>query len=334
MNTHRLSTALLHNYCQGNAIRFPSPAKLNLFLYINGKHADGYHELQTLFQFLDYGDWLTIELRNDNRICLRPEIPNLKTEDNLIYRAAKLLQSKTGIQRGADIYLDKVLPMGGGVGGGSSNAATVLLALNYMWQTDLSIPELATLGLKLGADVPIFIHGKSAFAEGVGEQIIYCEPPEKWYLVLKPSISSISTAKVFADPDLPRNTPKRPLSQLFQTAYQNDCEKVVINHYPDVKEVLNWLLDYAPARLTGTGACVFAEFNDEQSAQAVFNLKPAQFSGFVAKGLNSSPTHQMIDMLKTLNQSQNQIISHSLHSNNVILEPSAVYGSNARISDD
>lgn len=295
MKTYQFSTALSTSSEQG--IRFPSPAKLNLFLYINGKLPNGYHELQTLFQFLDFGDWLTIKVRsNDDHILLTPEIPHLKQEDNLIYRAAKLLQSKAGITQGANIHLDKVLPMGGGVGGGSSNAATALIALNHLWQANLSVEELAELGLTLGADVPIFIHGHAAFAEGVGEKITYCAPPEKWFVVLKPN-ESISTAVVFQDPNLPRNTPKKSLTELLQSPFANDCEKIVRNHYAGVENALSWLLKYAPARLTGTGACVFAEFDDEATAQAVFRQKPKEFFGFVAKGLNVSPLHQMLKQL-------------------------------------
>lgn len=295
MKNYHFSTALL-NSPQSGCYRFPSPAKLNLFLYINGRLENGYHELQTLFQFLDFGDWLEIEVRQDANICLHPEIPHLKKEDNLIYRAARLLQQHTNCQLGATIRLDKILPMGGGVGGGSSNAATTLVALNQLWNTQCSLEELATLGLQLGADVPIFVHGKAAFAEGVGEKIHYCTPPEKWYVVLKPNVS-ISTGAIFQDPDLPRNTPKKTLSQLLSENYTNDCEKIVRDHYPEVEELLRWLLQYAPARLTGTGACVFAEFDDAQSAQAVFLNKPKDCFGFVAQGVNVSPLHQMMKHL-------------------------------------
>ncbi|WP_105891946.1 4-(cytidine 5'-diphospho)-2-C-methyl-D-erythritol kinase [Haemophilus influenzae] len=302
MKSHQFSTALCQNTTQSNgkSLRFPSPAKLNLFLYINGKLPNGYHELQTLFQFLDFGDWLEISIREqDNQIVLTPEILNLKTEDNLIYRAAKLLQEKANIQLGANIHLDKILPMGGGVGGGSSNAATALVALNYLWQANLSIDELAKLGLTLGADVPIFVHGQAAFAEGVGEKITYCEPTEKWFVVLKPD-DSISTAVIFQDLNLPRNTPKKSLEQLLSEPYKNDCEKVVVNHYSNVEKALNWLLQYAPARLTGTGACVFAEFDNEAEAQAVFRQKPEAFFGFVTKGLNVSPLHAMLKQLSSI----------------------------------
>ena len=200
---------------------------------------------------------------------------------------------------GANIHLDKILPMGGGVGGGSSNAATALVALNYLWQANLSIDELAILGLTLGADVPIFVHGHAAFAEGVGEKITYCEPAEKWFVVLKPD-DSISTAVIFQDPNLPRNTPKKSLEQLLSESYVNDCEKVVVNHYSNVEKALNWLLQYAPARLTGTGACVFAEFDHEAEAQAVFRQKPEEFFGFISKGLNVSPLHAMLKQLSPI----------------------------------
>lgn len=306
MKNYQFSTALLSSKQQGKKWRFPCPAKLNLFLYINAQRPDGYHELQTLFQFLDFGDWLSIDVRSDGEIILTPEIPHLKTEDNLIYRAAKLLQQKTGCTLGADLHLDKILPMGGGVGGGSSNAATALVALNYLWNTKLPLSELAELGLQLGADVPIFVHGQAAFAEGVGEKLTFCQPPEKWFLVLKPE-TSISTAVVFKDPHLPRNTAKRPLKELLVTKYENDCEKVVLNHYSEVEEVLGWLLQYAPARLTGTGACVFAEFDNEQAAQSAFLDKPEKYFGFVAQGKNISPLHQMLKYLSQ--QEQNSLSS-------------------------
>lgn len=295
MKKYQFSTALGQS-SQQKPLRFPCPAKLNLFLYINGKRADGYHELQTLFQFLDFGDWLTASVRTDGKIQLQSDIADLPMEKNLIFRAALLLQQTTDCKLGADLALDKVLPIGGGVGGGSSNAATTLVALNHLWQTGLSTQQLAELGLQLGADVPIFVHGKASFAEGVGEKITYCAPPEKWFVVLKPEVS-ISTAVVFSDKNLPRNTPKKSLSELLQQSYTNDCEKVVRDHYPEVEQLLNWLIQYAPARLTGTGACVFAEFNDEQSAQRVFQQKPQHIFGFVAQGLNLSPLHQMLQAL-------------------------------------
>lgn len=277
---------------------FPSPAKLNLFLYITGRRADGYHELQTLFQFLDFGDEITITPNQHGEIVLLTPIDGVPNEQNLIYRAAKLLQKQTACPLGADISLTKRLPMGGGVGGGSSNAATVLVALNHLWQTGLSLEELADLGLSLGADVPIFVRGFAAFAEGVGEKLTPCFPNEKWYLVLKPEVS-ISTALVFNHPDLPRDTPRINLDQLLTQPWANDCEKVVRDHYFEVEEALDWLLQYAPARLTGTGSCVFAEFDCEARARDVFAQKPPHFVGFVAKGLNTSPLHQTLNIRPT-----------------------------------
>ncbi|WKT00819.1 4-(cytidine 5'-diphospho)-2-C-methyl-D-erythritol kinase [Gallibacterium salpingitidis] len=274
----------------GKPLRFPCPAKLNLFLYINQKRADGYHELQTLFQFLDYGDWLTITINNTGKIELTNPLEGVALEQNLIYRAAKMLQQATQSTLGASIHLEKHLPMGGGVGGGSSDAATTLVALNYLWQTQLSVDQLAELGLQLGADVPIFVHGKAAFAEGVGEKITYCQPPEKYYVVVKPNVA-ISTAKVFQDPNLPRQTPKKPLAVLLSENYTNDCEKVVRDHYPEVEQAIQWLVQYAPTRLTGTGACIFAEFDSQDRALAVFQQRPSDLTGFVAKGVNQSPLY-------------------------------------------
>ncbi|AGH38271.1 4-diphosphocytidyl-2-C-methyl-D-erythritol kinase [Bibersteinia trehalosi USDA-ARS-USMARC-188] len=278
----------MRKYC------FPSPAKLNLFLYITGKLPNGYHELQTLFQFLDFGDEIEIEITAQSEIKLLNAVEGVATEENLIYRAAKLLQKQTACSQGAKIAVNKKLPMGAGLGGGSSNAATVLVALNHLWQTQLSLEQLAELGLSLGADVPIFVHGFAAFAEGVGEKLTPCKIPEKWYLVLKPDVA-ISTAAIFSHPDLPRNTPKRTLTVLLQSPWLNDCEKIVKDLYPEVDECLSWLIKYAPARLTGTGACVFAEFDCKDDALAAFQAMPSDYQGFVAQGQNISPLHQTLN---------------------------------------
>ncbi|KGQ50770.1 kinase [Gallibacterium anatis 10672-6] len=283
-----------NNSFLNRSFSFPCPAKLNLFLYINGRREDGYHELQTLFQFLDFSDQLTVTINNNGNITLENQLDDVVLEDNLIFRAAKLLQKYTQTSLGASLSIEKKLPMGGGVGGGSSDAATTLVALNYLWQTNLSLSQLAELGLKLGADVPIFVHGKAAFAEGVGEKISYCEPDEKYYVVLKPNVA-ISTAKIFQDPKLPRNTPKRSLSQLLADVYTNDCEKVVRDHYPEVEQVIQWLVQYAPTRLTGTGACIFAEFDSQDAAIAVYQQRPTHLSGFVAKGVNRSPLYLALE---------------------------------------
>ncbi|NAW62118.1 4-(cytidine 5'-diphospho)-2-C-methyl-D-erythritol kinase [Vibrio sp. V31_P5A7T61] len=272
---------------------WPSPAKLNLFLYITGQRADGYHDLQTLFQFIDYGDELTITANQTGQITLSPQLPDVALQDNLIYRAACALQQQTESSFGADIQLTKRLPMGGGIGGGSSNAATVLVALNYLWSCGLSDDQLATIGLSLGADVPVFIHGFSAFAEGVGEKLQPVQPEEKHYLVIRPNVS-IATKVIFSHPKLPRNTAKRDINTLLNANYENDCEKIVRLEYPEVDKQLSWLLQYAPSRLTGTGSCVFAEFSSKKEAQAVLAKLPDTVSAFVAQGRNVSPLKETL----------------------------------------
>ena len=273
---------------------WPSPAKLNLFLYITGRRDNGYHELQTLFQFVDFGDELSITAhQRSNQITISPQIPGVATEDNLIWKAATALQQYANTNFGADIELKKVLPMGGGIGGGSSNAATVLVALNCLWQLGLSDDQLAEIGLKLGADVPVFVRGFSAFAEGVGEQLHPANPEEKWYLVVKPQVS-IATVDIFTHPELTRNTPKRELATLLEQEYVNDCEKIVRMLYPEVDKQLSWLLQYAPSRLTGTGSCVFAEFSSKNEAESVLAKLPDNVSAFIAKGRNLSPLKETL----------------------------------------
>lgn len=279
--------------------QWPSPAKLNLFLYITGRRADGYHTLQTLFQFLDYGDTISIAPRSDGEIRLLTPVDGVAYEDNLIVRAARLLM-KTAAQRGslpsgsgADIGIEKRLPMGGGLGGGSSNAATVLVALNQLWQCGLSLDELAALGIQLGADVPVFVRGQAAFAEGVGEILTPVNPAEKWYLVAHPGVS-IPTPVIFNDPDLPRNTPKRSIETLLNCEFSNDCEVIARKRFREVDAALSWLLEYAPSRLTGTGACIFAEFDTESRARQVLEQAPEWLEGFVAKGVNLSSLHRAL----------------------------------------
>ncbi|MBD2785920.1 4-(cytidine 5'-diphospho)-2-C-methyl-D-erythritol kinase [Xenorhabdus sp. DI] len=286
-------------------LTWPSPAKLNLFLYITGQRPDGYHELQTLFQFLDYGDQITISPRQDNQIRLLTPVAGVAHDDNLIVRAARLLQDhllqKRTLQTrssqkqitdylGADIRIDKCLPMGGGLGGGSSNAATVLIALNHHWQAHLSDNELAQLGVGLGADVPVFVKGHAAFAEGIGEKLQPASPEEKWFLVAHPGIE-IATPTIFTDPELKRNSPIRALGALLQAPFANDCEPIARKRFREVEQLLLWLLEYAPSRLTGTGACVFGEFESEASARKVLNQAPEWMQGFVARGVNISPLH-------------------------------------------
>ena len=279
--------------------QWPAPAKLNLFLYITGRRADGYHNLQTLFQFLDYGDTLSITANNSGELCLLTPVAGVPNEQNLIIRAAKLLQEKAAARgtlptnAGASLAVEKRLPMGGGLGGGSSNAATVLVALNHLWQTGFSFSELAEFGLQLGADVPVFVQGFAAYAEGVGEKLTPVNPTEKWYLVMHPGVS-IATPLVFNDPLLTRDTPYRDINQLLNTNFSNDCETVVRKRFREVEQLVSWLLEYAPSRLTGTGACVFAEFDTESAARQVLELAPKELQGFVARGTNVSPLHRIL----------------------------------------
>lgn len=277
--------------------QWPSPAKLNLYLYITGRRPDGYHELDTLFQFLDYGDTLTFSLRQDQQIHLITPISGVTDQNNLIIRAAKLLQNTTKCQLGVDITINKIIPMGGGLGGGSSNAATVLVALNYLWKCGLSEEQLISLGITLGADVPIFIYGRAAYAEGIGEKLSPASPPEKWYLVVHPGIN-VSTADIFNDPELKRDSPKLTLSDKLSQPFANDCQFIVQKRYAKVEQLICRLLEYSSARLTGTGACVFAEFDTEDAARQVLNDIPEWSHGFVARGVNISPLRRVFSEMK------------------------------------
>lgn len=277
-------------------INWPAPAKLNLFLHINGRREDGYHELQSLFQLLDFGDNLRFQITDSADIGIETPIADVPNEENLIYRAALLLQQTTNTKKGCRIQIDKKLPMGGGIGGGSSNAATTLVALNYLWNTNLNIEQLASLGLSLGADVPIFVKGHTAFAEGVGEKIFPVDLQPKTYLVVNPGVH-ISTAGIFSSPSLPRQTPKLQWNQYEFPKTQNDCEKLVCRDYPEVANTLQWLLEYAPSRMTGTGSSVFAIFEDEIAAQQVLDKLPQNWQGFIAKGVNTSPLYELLNDL-------------------------------------
>ena len=283
------------------SLTLPSPAKLNLFLHIVGKRSDGYHELQTLFQFLDYGDELTFTLTTDQPgVRLAEPIHGVADDDNLIIRAARMLAGRARKPLpGVTIAIDKRLPMGGGLGGGSSNAATTLLALNHLWQLNLSEDELAEMGLALGADVPVFVRGRAAFAEGVGEKLTPANPPEDWFLVLKPTCD-INTGKIFSEKGLTRDTPKITIRPAFEgdaSRYRNDCEDVVRKLYPEVHQSLEWLSQFGPARLTGTGACIFGRFPTESAARIIWESKPSGITGFVAKGVNISPLHKKLTEL-------------------------------------
>ena len=267
-----------------------SPAKLNLMLHIIGRRSDGYHELQTLFQLLDYGDTMHFEATDSSELNVDCAGLQLPVQQNLAYRAAYLLQQHSQCQRGASIKWLKQLPSGGGLGGGSSNAATTLLALNRLWDLHLSIDALATLGQQLGADVPVFVRGHSAWAEGIGEKLLPVDLPERWYVVLKPACH-VATAQVFANEQLTRNTPPIKIATVFAQGGHNDCETVVRQLYPAVDKALIWLNKFSQAKLTGTGACVFADFANEQQANTVIRQLPDKWQGFIAKGVNISPVH-------------------------------------------
>lgn len=277
-------------------LTLPAPAKLNLMLHITGRRADGYHELQTLFQFLDYGDELVLRPREDGQIRLLTELPGVDHDSNLIVRAARLLQRESGCALGADIQLTKRLPMGGGIGGGSSDAATTLVGLDHLWNTRLGEDRLAELGLNLGADVPVFVRGRAAFAEGVGERLQPVDLPEPWFLVIAPQVS-VSTAEIFADPELTRNTPAITVRSLLAGGGHNDCQPVVEKRYPAVRNALSLLNKFVQARMTGTGACVFGSFPNEGEADKVRRQLPATLPSFVARGRNVSMLHRSLERM-------------------------------------
>lgn len=271
-----------------HARSWPAPAKLNLFLHVLGRRDDGYHRLQTVFQFLDYGDAIDVAVRDDGQIRRIRPLHGVPEDRDLTLRAARLLQQHSGIRQGADISLDKRLPMGGGLGGGSSDAATVLVALNHLWRLGWSTDRLAVLALTLGADVPVFVAGQAAWAEGVGEQLTPVTLPEPWYLILCPAVT-VSTAEVFSAPELTRNTRPITISDFLAGRARNDCEPLVRRRYPAVDEALGWLSRYGAARMTGTGACVFAAFESAAQAHATRRNLPPGWNGFVGRGCNRSP---------------------------------------------
>lgn len=275
-------------------LSLPAPAKLNLFLHITGRRADGYHNLQTLFQFVDYGDTLHFTERADGQILLHTDLPGVAAEDNLIVKAARCLQIASNTALGADITLDKRLPMGGGIGGGSSDAATTLVGLNRLWKSGLSDQQLADIGITLGADVPVFVHGKAAWAEGVGEQLTPVELDEPWYLVVIPPYS-VSTAEIFSDQRLTRDTLPITLAAFREHGGRNDCLPVVAARYPEIRNTLILLNNYCEAKMTGTGSCLFGAFPNEREADKVRARLPATLRSFVAKGCNVSPLHQLLN---------------------------------------
>jgi 4-diphosphocytidyl-2-C-methyl-D-erythritol kinase len=277
---------------------YPAPAKLNLFLHVVGRRADGYHLLQTVFRFLDFGDSLNITSRHDGEIRLLQPLAGVPEQQDLCWRAAKLLQQRTGCRLGADIELIKRLPLGGGLGGGSSDAASVLLVLNRLWGLDLPRGELQHLALALGADVPVFVFGRSAFAEGVGELLTPWTPSPASYVVLTPPVH-VSTPAIFAHSGLTRNTPSIRIAALFDGFGRNDLEPLARTLYPEVAEYLDWLNGQVgclgDARMTGSGACIFAGFSSRAEAERVFAMRPGHMQGFVADGVDQHPLYGFAD---------------------------------------
>ena len=277
---------------------WPAPAKLNLFLHVTGRRADGYHALQTAFRLIDLADTLRFTSRTDGEVLLRQPLPGVPPEQDLCVRAARLLKQSTGHRGGVEIGLEKRIPMGGGLGGGSSDAATTLLALNHLWRLGLARSRLQQLALELGADVPVFVFGESAFAEGVGERLAPLALPAAWYLVLVPPVA-VSTAEVFAYPELTRETKPIRITAFFDglktRTLRNDLEPVVSKHYPEVARHLAWLNQHGEGRMSGSGACVFAEYSTQSAAYAAQAELPRTMRGLVARGLERHPLHGLVD---------------------------------------
>ena len=275
----------------------PAPAKLNLFLHVVGRRTDGYHLLQTVFRLVDFSDQLSYILRQDGVVKLQSPIPGVPEDKDLCVRAARLLQQEGGISSGVDIFLEKRIPMGGGLGGGSSDAATTLLALNRLWGLNWTRTRLMELGLKLGADVPVFVFGDNAFAEGIGEKLSAIVLPPAWYLVLTPPVQ-VPTVQVFGSKELTRNTIPIKIPPFSVEHGHNDLEPVVCRLYPDVERHLDWLKQLDSPRMaamTGSGACVFAEFATESAAQSALAQVPADMTGFMAQGLDRHPMHDFAE---------------------------------------
>ncbi len=268
-----------------------APAKINLFLHVTGRRADGYHLLQTVFRFLDHGDRIRYEPRRDGRIVLATPLPGVPPESNLAVRAAEALRAAAGATAktsGVTLHLEKRLPLGGGLGGGSSDAATTLIALDHLWHTSLGVRQLQRIGLALGADVPVFIHGHTAFAEGVGEQFTDVAPPPAWYLVLVPPVA-VPTAQIFAAANLRRDTPAIAAADWRPGFGRNDLQPVACALYPEVARHLDWLRQWGDARLSGSGACCFVAFASQATAQAACAALPPGMHGFVAQGVDRHP---------------------------------------------
>jgi len=272
---------------------WPAPAKLNLFLHVLGRRADGYHEIQTAFQLLDLADSLSISPRADGAIRRPLGPPQVAEPDDLCVRAARRLQAEARPGSGAEIHLRKRIPVQAGLGGGSSDAATTLVALNEIWALRYDLERLARLGRELGADVPFFVLGQSAWGEGVGERLTPVGLPPRYFAVLWPGVG-VATAEVFQAPELTRNSPKTTIRGFLKAGGRNDCQAVVAARHPAVAAALDWLGQRGEARLTGTGGCVFAAFGDERSARAALDGLPAGWKGYVARGLDRSPLHERL----------------------------------------
>lgn len=270
------------------AERWPAPAKLNLMLRITGQRSDGYHLLQTVFQFIDLCDWIIFHPVGDGRVSLQKTIPGVPEMDDLTIRSAMLLKAETGCEQGVCIEVEKNLPMGGGLGGGSSDAATTLVVLNELWGLGLSMEKLMELGLTLGADVPVFVYGYSAWAEGIGESLEKIDIPEQWFVVVKPGCH-VDTKEIFSAKDLTRDSKSITIADFIAGQHQNDCLGVVRERYQSVKDALVDLSRFSEARLTGTGACVFAQFDSRESAVSAYQSLREKWQVYLVRGVNESP---------------------------------------------
>jgi len=275
------------------SMQLPAPAKINWFLHVLGRRADGYHEIQTLFQFVDLHDDLHFFARKDGRINLNPELFGVADSDNLIVRAARALQAKTGCAMGADITLHKKIPMGAGLGGGSSNAATTLLALNRLWHTGLSLDELSAIGLTIGADVPVFLHGSAAWAEGIGERLTPIILPQPWLVLVIPNCH-VPTAELYHDSRLTRDSNALTIQHYQIGQGQNDFASIVRQDYPAVDQALCWLSQHGDARMSGSGGVCFAAFDSSAEASKIASLVPRPLQAVVVKGMNHSPLHEAL----------------------------------------
>ncbi len=289
---------------------WPAPAKLNLFLHVIGRLANGYHALQTLFQFTDFADLMEFTVRRDGILRISPDLPGIPPQENIIIRAAAALRERSGCEFGASITLEKRIPVGGGLGGGSSDAATTLVALNCLWRLGYPPDVLAEIGLEIGADVPVFVYGNTAWGEGVGDKLTPVSTVPCWYLIIDPGCP-VATVEIFSAPDLTRNTPAITIRDFLASGGHNDCEPVVRRRYPQVARALDWLGRYADARLTGTGSCIFAGFDDREQAQAVCREVPEGWRGIVTRGVNHS------SLLARLARERDAVSRHGLKGSDI-----------------